>query len=146
MEFYLKKESDIKKTVDYILSDINNSSNKPTVLALVGDLGSGKTTFTKYLAKELNIENTIISPTFIIHREYKKPKDVGFLHHLDFYRLENKHELDEIGFETLLKKDNIVVIEWADKFKEYLDNINDINLVYINFEYINENERRITIE
>lgn len=104
---------DIAKNVLQLTKDKNIN-----VIFLIGDLGAGKTTFTKYLAKELGIKQNVVSPTFILHREYKM-NDKSKLHHLDLYRIETEIELIELKLGEIAKN-NLVIIEWADKFEEYL--------------------------
>lgn len=86
------------------------------VICLEGDLGSGKTVFTKGFAYALGIEESITSPTFTLIKEY----DHGELplYHMDFYRLDKSPE--EIGLEEYFTKDGIVIIEWADVVSNYL--------------------------
>jgi len=101
-------------------------------------LGSGKTTFVQGLAKGLGIEKKIISPTFILMRTY------GNLYHVDLYRLEGNvaEEAKNLGLTDIWgKKDNIVVIEWAEKIKEIIPK----KAKWIKFENIGEDERKITI-
>src|SRR5664279_132953 len=89
------------------------------VLALYGDLGSGKTTFMQGLAKGLGVIKTIISPTFIIMRTY----DTGSmkLYHVDLYRIENEKDVNGLGlFELMEDPENIVAIEWPDKIENLL--------------------------
>lgn len=88
---------------------------KPFLITLSGDLGAGKTTFTKGLAKGLGIEATVNSPTFTILKSYEG-KDVT-LHHIDAYRLEGI--VQDLGFEEVIyDEDAICVIEWS-QFIEY---------------------------
>lgn len=89
------------------------------VVLLNGDLGAGKTTFTQSVAKGLDIQEIVNSPTFNIVNEY----DSGSisLFHFDLYRIEDSEELFEIGFEEYFEKDGVVIIEWAEKFKEEID-------------------------
>ena len=109
-------------------------------LTLEGELGSGKTTFTRYLAKHIGIEEPITSPTFNLIQEYRK--DSFSLIHCDLYRLEENSCLDLLGFDDYFKRDNcLIVIEWANKFKNELPN----NSLNIRFEYIDENKRKITL-
>ncbi|MBI2870394.1 MAG: tRNA (adenosine(37)-N6)-threonylcarbamoyltransferase complex ATPase subunit type 1 TsaE [Candidatus Omnitrophica bacterium] len=84
-----------------------------SVVALVGELGSGKTTFVRGMARGLGSRHRVQSPTFVLLHTYpgKKP-----LHHLDFYRLESLAELEELGIEELFAGSGIAVVEWADKF------------------------------
>ena len=84
------------------------------VLALVGDLGAGKTQFVKGLAAGLGCRGNVTSPTFVLLHEYAGGR--WPLYHFDFYRLESERAAQEIGLDDYLKSDGIVVIEWADKF------------------------------
>ncbi len=104
----------------------------------MGDLGGGKTTFVKALGKALGIEKTITSPTFNIHRSYEYSNNV--LEHFDLYRLANDEiVLNELK-ECLQNPNAIVVVEWAQNFKDIL---NDDRLI-IKFEYIDDNTRKLT--
>lgn len=80
------------------------------VILLNGELGAGKTTFTKGLALALGVERSVTSPTFTIIKEYVGSKFE--LIHMDMYRLEDEDEVYELGVEEYLRKDTIVVIEW----------------------------------
>ena len=88
---------------------------KGDILCLSGNLGSGKTTFTKGIAKGLGInEKNVNSPTFILMNAHpgKLP-----LFHFDFYRLENPGEINQIGYEEFLYDEGVAVIEWAERLK-----------------------------
>ncbi len=85
-------------------------------LLLNGDLGAGKTTFTKELGKALGITKTINSPTFTILKSYSLPNG-NFLHHIDAYRLEGVHQ--DLGFEDLLDE-GICVIEWPKFIEDFI--------------------------
>lgn len=86
------------------------------VICLQGDLGSGKTVFTKGFASSLGIEEAVTSPTFNIIKEYTSGE--MDLYHMDVYRLDGK--VDELGIEEYYHKDGIVIIEWSDMIKDYL--------------------------
>ena len=85
-----------------------------SVLALTGNLGSGKTTFVKGLATGLRLKQRIQSPTFVIFRKYRLAgRPIGNFYHFDFYRLKTRAEIDDLGFaEILAHPNNIIVIEW----------------------------------
>ncbi len=85
------------------------------IICLRGDLGSGKTVFTKGIADALGINETITSPTFNIIKEYNGELP---LYHMDVYRLNGK--VDGLGLDEYYKKGGIVVIEWADMIEDYL--------------------------
>lgn len=82
------------------------------VVALIGDLGTGKTALTRYIAEGLGISGAISSPTFTIVKEYRSGRLP--LYHFDVYRLGSGEELLDIGAEEMLDGDGACVIEWAD--------------------------------
>lgn len=82
------------------------------VVALIGDLGTGKTALTRYIAEGLGVKEEISSPTFTIIKEYKSGRLP--LYHFDVYRLGSGEELLDAGAEELLYGDGVCVIEWAD--------------------------------
>jgi ATPase, YjeE family len=97
------------------------------VLALIGDLGTGKTTLTKYIAKGLGIDEVITSPTFTIVREYRSGRLPLF--HFDVYRIEDPEEMFEIGYEDYFFGSGVCVVEWADQIMELLPE--DAKIIYI---------------
>ncbi len=115
------------------------------VLALYGDLGAGKTTFTQGIARALGIEETIISPTFIIERAYKIPKGAPFAHlvHIDCYRFESPDEARHLGWDRLIADaDALIVVEWAERIEALLP----ADAVKLRFEYEGEGARRVIFE
>lgn len=87
------------------------------IFALVGDLGSGKTTFTQAFLRAYGVEGLITSPTFVLIRRYSVGTTT--LYHIDAYRLHSSQELLTIGFETFINDTNaIIIIEWADKVSD----------------------------
>lgn len=92
------------------------------VVALNGDLGSGKTTLTQLLAKQFGVAETVTSPTFVIMKHYQvEVADYRHFVHIDAYRLESVDELAVLGFVQLLEqKDTIICIEWADQVTSLL--------------------------
>lgn len=90
---------------------------KHGIVALSGELGVGKTVFVQGFAKELGIKEKIISPTFVLIRQHQIPNTSKFLFHIDLYRLDESHGL---GLEEIIKSDNFVLIEWAEKIKKIL--------------------------
>lgn len=94
---------------------------KDGVVALIGELGAGKTIFVKGFAKGLGITDKIISPTFVLIRQHKIPKTQKNLFHIDLYRIENIENLNQLGLKDFwLDKKNIILIEWADKLEKFL--------------------------
>lgn len=105
------------------------------VIALYGDLGSGKTTFVQGIARGLGITHRIISPTFIIVRTYEirgkgKAERVKSFYHFDLYRLESERDIEGLGLQEILNDpDAIVAIEWAERLPFLPDNRTDIRFV-----------------
>lgn len=93
--------------------DFAKNLKKGDIIFLYGDLGYGKTTFVKGVARGLGIKARIISPTFTIVREYEN------LYHIDLYRIENKSQVDSIGLPEILQSESIKLIEWPENmFRE----------------------------
>ncbi|MDL1968002.1 MAG: tRNA (adenosine(37)-N6)-threonylcarbamoyltransferase complex ATPase subunit type 1 TsaE [Deltaproteobacteria bacterium] len=111
-----------------------------TVLALTGDLGSGKTTFVQGLAKGLDVPEDyyITSPTYTLINEYP-----GRYHlfHVDLYRIKNYADFDDIGLYEILRSDGVVAIEWADKLPKNLL----LEYLAIHIEMLNNESRKISI-
>ena len=108
-KIHLKNERETKK-IGLALAD----EVKPgDVIALIGGLGTGKTTLTKYIAKGLGIREDITSPTFTIIKEYKSGRLPLF--HFDVYRLTCEEEMYGLGYEEYFFGNGVTVIEWADK-------------------------------
>ena len=82
------------------------------VLLLIGDLGAGKTTLVRGLARGLGVSAQVKSPTFAIHLQYPAR---WTLHHLDLYRLHDPRELDELGWEDWFGREGVCVVEWGDR-------------------------------
>lgn len=134
MIFNSKGEKETERIAEKIASSLDRN-----VICLYGDLGSGKTTFTKAFAKKLGIKERVISPTYILIRKYELNERIFY--HIDAYRLtenDNNNEIKEILNET----NGIVVIEWADKIEEILPK----RRINIFFNYTSKNERQIRIE
>ena len=110
-----------------------------TVIAYRGDLGAGKTAFTRGLAKGLGCSDMVTSPTYTIVNEYLSGKMPLF--HFDMYRLGSADELWDIGWEDYLQRGGICAVEWSENVEEALE-----NFVLVNIEKTGDESRRITIE
>jgi tRNA threonylcarbamoyladenosine biosynthesis protein TsaE len=111
------------------------------VLALIGDLGSGKTTFIKGIAMGFGLKDgdEVKSPTFALMHTY--PTKIP-IYHFDLYRLEKPKELLSIGFDEFLSDPNAIsCVEWADKFEDFLPN----SVIRISFKILNNKSRQIDI-
>jgi len=111
------------------------------VVALIGDLGTGKTTLTKSIARGLGVTETVTSPTFNIIREYKSGRIP--LYHFDVYRIADPDEMFELGYEEYFYGDGICIVEWADIIEELLPE--DAVIIRID-RGVSEEEREYIIE
>lgn len=120
---------------------IQKKSKAALILALEGELGTGKTTFTKGLSKALGVKEKVLSPTFVlIHKHNLKDKN---LYHIDAYRLSSEKDLLKLGIkEIFANPQNIVLIEWADRVKKIVPK----NAVWIYFKHIDKNKIKITMK
>lgn len=148
----LKDNNKIAKDVINILHE-----KKINIVLLYGELGSGKTTFTKFLARELEIKKPITSPTFLISKEYEIKKVTRYtLHvtrliHYDLYRLRSQNDLEEIGFwEKIADRKNLIIIEWPNKISWLVKKLKQNHknkILKINFFHTQkENSRKIKID
>ncbi|NLK62105.1 MAG: tRNA (adenosine(37)-N6)-threonylcarbamoyltransferase complex ATPase subunit type 1 TsaE [Fusobacteria bacterium] len=128
--------NEINKLADDIIDVIDNK----TVIALIGDLGTGKTTFVKRLAQKLEVTDIVKSPTFNYVIEYLTGKIP--IYHFDVYRLCEPSEIYEIGYEDYLNSDGIIVIEWANIIQSELPD----EYLQINLYYSDDEEREIEIK
>ena len=129
-------EEETKKIANKLAKDIKSTN---ATICLNGDLGSGKTTFSRYFIRSLlsnSINDDIPSPTFTLLQIYEDQKKS--IYHYDFYRLNKIDELIELNYSESLEN-NICIIEWANKFKKALPP----NRIEINFEIKPNNKRSI---
>ena len=117
MKKRFRKEELNKIAKSLILKIIKNNNNNAVVVALYGELGSGKTNLTKEIALQFGIKEKIVSPTFVIMKNYKMNNNkFKNLVHMDAYRIEKSSELINLKFEEiLLNPENLVFIEWPEK-------------------------------
>ena len=111
------------------------------VVALIGELGSGKTCLTQGLAKGLGVEENVpvVSPTFTLINEY--PGKIPLIH-LDVYRLSGPRDLEDMGYEEYFEGGGIIVIEWAEKIRDILP----AKTLFVGMRYIDENTREMILE
>ncbi len=113
-----KNIKDTEKIAKDFLKDLyeGEPSIVAKVVALSGELGAGKTTFTQALGKHLGIKRKVNSPTFVIMKKYSiKMAHHKLLYHLDAYRLKNHHELAKLGWaEIIANPKNLILIEWPE--------------------------------
>ena len=111
-----------------------------SALALTGDLGSGKTVFVKGLVVGLGSSADVTSPTFTILHEYRGGRVT--VYHFDFFRLEDRQSVARLGLDDYFFGDGVSVIEWADRFPEFIPE----QARWILFEIKSQNQRAITIQ
>jgi len=136
----------LKQTHDFarrVLSQMEGAN----ILALYGNLGTGKTAFSQGIGKALGISGRMVSPTFVVVRKYalatiSSKFSFENLYHIDLYRIEKQEEVNDLGIIDFINNPkNLVVIEWAEKMGNYLPE----KRIDLQFEYVNERERKITI-
>mgnify|MGYP004505688093 FL=1 len=135
MEYKYTSRS-VKDTIR-IAEDLESEKFPNMVICLYGELGSGKTVFTKGFANAMEIEDTITSPTFNIIKEYNSGELP--LYHMDVYRLEETDE--SVGIEDYFNKGGITIIEWADIIKDRLPE----KRLDIKFKFIDEDKRVLVL-
>lgn len=158
MEYLIENEKDLQTLSEEILElSLKQNYNHATVLALQGDLGSGKTTFTKCLAKILGITESVTSPTFVIQKNFEIKKEfyeenssierqtIFFkqLIHIDSYRLDLSGELTHLGWhDNLNHKENLIVVEWPERISDILPT----QYLLLKFSHIDETTRKVKVD
>lgn len=137
--------SSLKETED-LAKQISNKISVGDVILLYGDIGAGKTTFTKFLLDCLGVKSKVASPTFTLLNEYSGNYPI---YHFDMYRITSEDELYELGFEDYIDSKNsnyvktgLTLIEWPDNIKNILPK----NSIEIHIEKLGENKRKFIIK
>ena len=110
-----------------------------TVIAYCGDLGAGKTAFTRGLARGLGCKDGVTSPTYTIVNEYLSGRMPLF--HFDMYRLHSSDDLWDIGWEDYLERGGVCAVEWSENVTDAME-----NAIWVKIEKTGDESRRITIE
>lgn len=156
VEIITKTPQETQKIAKILAKEIRRTAtydNGALAIALDGELGVGKTTFTQGFAAGLGIKEKITSPTFLImkkidlHKHLLKAKNYKpkamYFYHLDCYRLKNKKDLIDLGIKNILAEpENIVLIEWAQKIKKILPK----NIIKVEFKHIGLKTRGINFK
>ena len=143
-----QKTAETKHIAALLAEEMNAWSPKGArVVALVGDLGAGKTTFVQWFARALGIKETVHSPTFVILKTYHVQNTkykIRHVVHIDCYRISSPKELIHLGFKELVRdKDAVILVEWADRIRSLLPK----DALWIRFEHGEEkNERFIKFQ
>lgn len=125
IEIETRNSKETRKVARFLAEEIMKTRGRSglRIIALQGNLGSGKTTFAQGFAKACGVKKRVASPTFVIMKIYQVGKKLGFkyLAHVDCYRLKSGRDLLRLGFRKLLEDEYaIIVIEWAEKIKSIL--------------------------
>lgn len=126
-----------KKETENFGRKLAENAEPGTVIALIGDLGTGKTALTKAIADGLGVAETITSPTFNIVRQYESGRLP--LYHFDVYRIDDIDEMYELGYEEYFFGEGVCVVEWADMIEEIIPE----DAIVIRMEYGEKEEERI---
>lgn len=127
------KLSELEKASNFVLKNVNRD-----IILITGEVGTGKTTLIKEYCKLIGVEEIVNSPTYTLINEYQNKR--GKIVHMDLYRVKDINEINELGlFEYL--ENNIVIIEWPEIILKMID----IKYSIINITFINEKERKLSI-
>ena len=127
------KLSELEKASNFVLKNVNHD-----IILITGEVGTGKTTLIKEYCKLIGVEETVNSPTYTLINEYQNKR--GKIVHMDLYRVKDINEINELGFFEYLEN-NIVIIEWPEIILKMID----IKYSMINITFINEKERKLSI-
>jgi len=123
MEKVLSSRTELEAEAAEFARGLRPRAEGATLVTLSGELGAGKTAFTKAVAAALGVEESVTSPTFVLEKMYLLPPSAAFkkLLHIDAYRLEKGSDLAPLGFTELLQyPENVIMLEWPEKVKEAL--------------------------
>ena len=130
MQKEIKTLAELEEEAKRFVNTLAPSLRGATLVTLMGELGAGKTAFTKAVAHALGVEEVITSPTFVLEKIYLLPRERGGetatfarLVHIDAYRLEKGTDLSPLGFDELMKDSgNLILLEWPEKVSDALTN------------------------
>jgi tRNA threonylcarbamoyladenosine biosynthesis protein TsaE len=147
MKYTTHSLEEMQKLAEDFVAGLKMSETGATVVGLYGDLGAGKTTFTQSVAHALGVEETVVSPTFVIEKIYELPKSENvpqkFTHliHIDAYRLEQSSELIRLGWQDITTDpDNLILIEWSERVADIMP-----KHIRLNFTHVSENVRETEV-
>jgi len=143
-----KSESETTKIAKFLYKKALKIGNKKAIVfSLSGDLGCGKTVFSRSIGRELGITQKILSPTFVIYNQYSlKKSPFNIFYHFDLYRLNSENEFKEINFLKHFLPETIACIEWPENMGAnlYQQLKKKTNLITINFTYLDNHTREIS--
>lgn len=136
MEYISNSEKDTKLIAKKISKQIKNG----VLITLSGDLGAGKTIFTRHLIKALKVKADVLSPTFVLERVYSNKKKV--IHHYDLYRLTSLNQVLDLAISENLESGETCIIEWP----EIAESILPENRIDITIQKLGDNTRKFVIK
>jgi tRNA threonylcarbamoyladenosine biosynthesis protein TsaE len=145
MKREFRSEEEMSAYAKEFLRMLTPNTHGATLVGLSGDLGSGKTTFTKLFAAALGISEQIVSPTYVIAKFYDIPKQGvwGKLVHIDAYRIEEPNEVRALRWEELTSDPkNLILVEWPERIGPFFPGVAPL----LRFEFVNEATRAILYE
>lgn len=125
--------------INIFAKKLAESVKENTVIALIGDLGTGKTSFVQAFARALGVKENLKSPTFNYYLEYRSGRMPLF--HFDVYRLSEAEEVYEVGYEDCLNGDGVTLIEWANIIESELPK----EYIEVKLDYYDEDARKISV-
>ena len=132
--------------IEYSLQEIDNVARQLlhsftyTIVAIEGQMGSGKTTLIQSMLSLLGSEDTVSSPTFGLVHQYSTTK--GKVIHMDLYRLEKEDELEQLGFEDYIQTGDLCLIEWPDMIAKTIEG----ECHHVHIELVDEYKRKLTFQ
>ncbi len=136
------EEETIELAGRIMLNQLNHLHQNGLLIALNGNLGAGKTIFAKGVAKFLGIKEPINSPTYSYMNDYQYQRlnSQGVFYHLDAWKIDSQEEFDFLAIQKLIKKDNVVLIEWFNQIQNWLEIDPNVKVITLNF--LEENQKR----
>ncbi|MDB5244840.1 MAG: hypothetical protein JWN18_710 [Parcubacteria group bacterium] len=143
MEKAIANLEELAQEAARFVNTLVQNPHKATLITLSGELGAGKTAFTKAAAKAWGVEQTITSPTFVLEKIYELPLGAGFkkMIHIDAYRLDGGADLEPLGITELMRDtNNVIFFEWPEKVSDALP----VPTAHLTFTVENDGTRKIT--
>jgi tRNA threonylcarbamoyl adenosine modification protein YjeE len=138
-------EKETEKIAEFLLKK-QKTMNRPLVFLLSGELGCGKTVFSRKIGRLLGVKDKITSPTFVIYNEYTlKGDNIKKFLHMDLYKITTEKDLEEIKILDLFEKNSVSCIEWPENMgRNYLKKLKKkAKIISVNFNYLDEKTREI---
>lgn len=128
-----------------ILDEESDGASPCTIVLFHGEMGAGKTTLIKEICSQMNVMDTVTSPTFALINEYNTETGRP-VYHFDFYRIGSLEEVFDLGYEEYFYSGNLCLIEWPEKIAGLLPEkgSGELKIAWVSIEVIDKNARRVT--